>query len=310
MATDTKPSPMTQLPKAILLGGGRGGCAMLALLLEVELLQVVAVVDIDPAAAGLQRALEAGIAAYTDPLPAIAAHAPCIVFNLTHRQEFEKELAQLPGVERVVDGWEARLIWQMATRLQSARDELQHQATHDRLTGLYNRRFLDEQSIMLLAQANRYRTPVTLALIDIDHFKQVNDRFGHAIGDRVLQHLAFLLSNNMRRSDLFGRWGGEEFLAILPQCNSAAGLEALNLWLRLIRNSPLKHETATIPLAFSAGIATYDPDRMPAYASGEALLHHLLEQADHALYEAKTSGRARISVAVAEHTPSKPAGSL
>ncbi len=161
-------------------------------------------------------------------------------------------------------------------------DSLELSASLDGLTGLWNRSrteaFLaDEQ-----ARANRYGTPFSVVLIDIDHFKHVNDTFGHAVGDSVLRQFATLLRENVRAVDKVGRFGGEEFLIVLPEIGShqaVAAVQALRRRIQAFAFDTVERKTA------SFGIAEYRP--------GETL-ETLMARADKAMYRAKASGRDRV----------------
>ena len=161
-------------------------------------------------------------------------------------------------------------------------DSLELSASLDGLTGLWNRSrteaFLaDEQ-----ARANRYGTPFSVVLIDIDHFKHVNDTFGHAVGDSVLRQFATLLRENVRAVDKVGRFGGEEFLIVLPEIGShqaVAAVQALRRRIQAFAFDTVERKTA------SFGIAEYRP--------GETL-EALMARADKAMYRAKASGRDRV----------------
>jgi len=152
----------------------------------------------------------------------------------------------------------------------------------DRLTGLYNRLKLDEVFCYELTQAKRYDRALSIILLDIDHFKSVNDTHGHQVGDKVLIETASLLKNNIRESDTVGRWGGEEFLVILPSCD----LETAKGVAEKLRSAIEAFDFDTVGRKTSSfGVSTYkDGD------SEESMV----ERADNALYEAKKSGRNRV----------------
>ncbi len=168
-------------------------------------------------------------------------------------------------------------------------EQLREQALCDPLTGLYNRRYLDEFFDRELARAQRENLPLALALIDLDHFKQLNDEYGHLVGDDVLKSVAQHLLDNLRSTDAVFRIGGEEFLLILPGLNAQAAharLESLRMQL-----ASVDHPTrmGTMPVTLSAGIAVWP-------ANG-GQLDALLHAADIALYAAKRGGRNRIALA-------------
>lgn len=161
-------------------------------------------------------------------------------------------------------------------------EELERLASHDKLTGLYNRRKLDEMLAQEVLRAERYGRPLSLILIDIDHFKKVNDTYGHPVGDAVLAESASRLTRTLRTSDIAGRWGGEEFLVICPE---TAGDTAVVLAERL-RSAYCERTFETAgALSASFGVASHRHG-----LSTEEVLRH----ADQALYRAKRAGRNRV----------------
>ncbi|ADR34622.1 diguanylate cyclase with PAS/PAC sensor [Sulfuricurvum kujiense DSM 16994] len=155
-------------------------------------------------------------------------------------------------------------------------------AITDRLTGLYNRLKLDEVLNYEIAQTSRYDTPLSIIIIDVDHFKNVNDTYGHQTGDMVLKEVAQILRSCSRKSDTSGRWGGEEFLIILPNTNLTGALEAAEKIRTAIENYPFSvvgQKTAS--LGVSEFLANENEDSF-------------IERADQALYRAKSGGRNQV----------------
>lgn len=163
------------------------------------------------------------------------------------------------------------------------KDELQNQATHDALTGLFNRRYLEEHIPLIFAEPNR--APTSLLMVDIDNFKTINDNHGHGIGDKALVYLADTLRAECRSNDLICRYGGDEFLVVLPNTPQSSALKKAE-WIR--KNFQL-NLTNTLPElqkhSISIGIST-SPDNADSF---EKLYH----SSDKALYEAKKKGRNR-----------------
>lgn len=165
-------------------------------------------------------------------------------------------------------------------------EQLRQQALHDPLTGLYNRRYLDEFFQREAARALREQAPIAVVMLDLDHFKVLNDTYGHPVGDEVLCNLAKFLKGRLRESDAVFRLGGEEFLLILP---AVAADEALALVSRIgqeLAEQPLPSRCGPLSITFSAGLVEY-----PRQA---ASLDQLLALADQALYRAKHAGRNRV----------------
>jgi diguanylate cyclase (GGDEF)-like protein/PAS domain S-box-containing protein len=185
----------------------------------------------------------------------------------------------------------ADIIWRIIERKQTEEEiqrlhaQLREMALLDPLTGLYNRHYMDETLSRELARAAREDYPVSFVMIDIDHFKQVNDSIGHPAGDIVLQALAALLRKNTRGSDILYRIGGEEFLAVLPKARAEYALQAAEKWRMDFRDSVSKMASGGIQATISCGIASFPED-------GE-IAADLLASADQALYQAKAAGRDR-----------------
>ncbi|GAC1590227.1 MAG: hypothetical protein NVS3B21_07590 [Acidimicrobiales bacterium] len=172
--------------------------------------------------------------------------------------------------------------------IERLRMRLAEEAIRDPLTGLYNRRHFDEVLETILARAERDGSPVSLVLLDVDHFKDLNDRWGHAAGDRVLQHAGAALRRSTRAGDVACRWGGEEFVLILPGATTAQAMERAAEWIGV---STAASDGNPIAYTLSAGVSTYPAD-------GTAT-DDLFRNADRALYGAKRSGRARAVAASA-----------
>lgn len=170
-------------------------------------------------------------------------------------------------------------------QLQSAQKELIHLASTDPLTGLYNRRAIEERLSQELALIERGRAPAALMLMDLDHFKTINDDFGHETGDRVIEHFARVCKNVFRQSDIIGRWGGEEFVVLLPGATEAEAWQAAQRLHQSLRQTPLVgDEHPPLLITVSIGLCSLSKD---------CELEDTLRQADELLYQAKDSGRNR-----------------
>jgi diguanylate cyclase (GGDEF)-like protein len=157
----------------------------------------------------------------------------------------------------------------------------------DSLTGLYNRRHLNEQLTAMLSGARRRQEPLGVLLIDVDHFKNVNDVAGHAGGDRALEETACRLRSVVRTEDVVGRWGGEEFLVLLPNSTASAAMVLAERLRATVSATPVNLGTTSVLLTISIGVAS-----AIALADDE-----LVRSADDAMYESKRLGRNRVSVA-------------
>jgi len=165
------------------------------------------------------------------------------------------------------------------------REKLRNQALRDELTGLYNRRFLEECLPRMVAHAERRGAPVSVLMLDLDHFKQVNDRYGHAVGDAVLREVAGLLTARLRRMDIACRYGGEELIVLMPDCPAGDALARASEICGMVRSLRERGDSVLPPVTISAGVATW-PDH------GEQI-GKVIEAADAALYAAKRAGRDR-----------------
>lgn len=163
----------------------------------------------------------------------------------------------------------------------------QEAARRDGLTGILNRRALDEEAARLVEVCHRQRIPCSLAMIDLDHFKDLNDRLGHAAGDAALRHVAELLQGELRKADLLGRYGGEEFCIVMPgtPLEQARGV-AERLRERVAQKGPV-WESQILPLTCSLGLACSD-------GMGPGDPAALQARADRCLYRAKALGRNRV----------------
>jgi diguanylate cyclase (GGDEF)-like protein len=162
---------------------------------------------------------------------------------------------------------------------------LQSMATTDVLTGLINRRYFDRRLAEEIARCNRHNSNLALALFDIDHFKRINDTYGHTIGDKILKELGELILSNTRECDISARYGGEEFALILPETTQIEASELLERIRQLIEQHTFVKEEMPVMVTISVGIAQYDPEYTPI---------DFIEQADAALYRAKKTGRNKV----------------
>jgi len=166
--------------------------------------------------------------------------------------------------------------------------DLERLSLEDPLTGLANRRELDRRLREWLGQRARTGTPLAVALLDIDHFKRVNDRYGHAVGDKVLKQTADLIRGECRAIDVVARYGGEEFAVVLPGVDTAAAMAVCERIRAAYARASALGGVPGIALTLSAGVAGWTPG-----AGGDSLL----DAADRAMYAAKRAGRNRVALA-------------
>jgi diguanylate cyclase (GGDEF)-like protein len=170
------------------------------------------------------------------------------------------------------------------------REKLAHDAMHDELTGMPNRRHLLGTLSRALEEAKRFDSPLSCAVIDVDHFKHVNDTYGHDMGDRVLKDYASILAVQSRGYDLAGRMGGDEFIWILPRVEKEGALAAAERLREAVEEFQFGNETRTLKLTTSIGLTTYLPDKTENPTPAQ-----ILKVADLALYMAKREGRNRVA---------------
>ena len=182
-----------------------------------------------------------------------------------------------------------RRILDLQEQLLQAQEKLREQATHDGLTGLWNRTSILEILQKEAARSARESLPLAVVMADLDNFKRINDTFGHMAGDHVLRETARRFRANVRTYDAIGRYGGEEFLVVLPGCDEPGGVAQAERLRESIGGQPMATSAGEIPITCSVGLswcARTDP--------GET--KELLRSADAALYSAKRSGRNRLVV--------------
>jgi diguanylate cyclase (GGDEF)-like protein/PAS domain S-box-containing protein len=201
---------------------------------------------------------------------------------MTDGRTLERDYLPIPG-----DGTLLGHMWlyRDITERKTLEAELQHQATHDRLTGTRNRLRLEELLEREQNRSERYGTPFALVMFDIDHFKRVNDTYGHDTGDAILRELTRLVEGCLRPPDTLARWGGEEFMVMLPETDRDGATELA----QRLRHAVAEH-TFSGPgeVTISLGVAEHHADQP---------VKVMLKAVDDALYRAKGAGRNRVEVA-------------
>jgi diguanylate cyclase len=172
--------------------------------------------------------------------------------------------------------------------LENQLEEVSEKVLRDHLTGTLNRRGLGEAFDREIARAERQAQPLSIALLDIDNFKDLNDTLGHQAGDSALVHLAQVITDTMRPSDSVARFGGEEFMIVLPDSDTEQGAAVITRLQRELTKRFFLHDNRKLLITFSAGIASYLPGDTQAA---------VIARADRALYQAKRAGKNRVIVA-------------
>ncbi|MEH6579681.1 MAG: GGDEF domain-containing protein [Amphritea sp.] len=167
-------------------------------------------------------------------------------------------------------------------------------ASQDHLTGLYNRRFACEMADKNIKQALRNRTSVCFVLGDIDHFKNINDSYGHDVGDKILKEVSQLFSSDFRAVDIVSRWGGEEFLIVLPGADGGAAYKAVDKIRETLNQTVTVDSGNNTRLSMSFGIAEWQ--------TGESM-DDCVKRADDALYASKENGRNQVTLACKSSDP-------
>ncbi|MEX1033884.1 MAG: sensor domain-containing diguanylate cyclase [Cellvibrionaceae bacterium] len=177
-----------------------------------------------------------------------------------------------------------------------ALEQLQRQGQEDTLTQVRNRRSFDEEFIKELERAQRQGEPLSCLFADIDYFKQINDAYGHQVGDRCLRRVAQLIAGELRKTDLLARYGGEEFVVLLPGCPGDEAIITAERVRLAVANQPMALSLAeSVPLTISVGLATWIPDQQREDDLNQ-VGEQLIQCADRAMYQAKQAGRNKVCV--------------
>jgi diguanylate cyclase (GGDEF)-like protein/PAS domain S-box-containing protein len=198
--------------------------------------------------------------------------------DITHRREMQQEL------QAANESLKLQL-----EKIGILQEKLREQATLDPLTGLYNRRYLTDMIQRELARARREKTPVSVAILDLDDFKNINDTFGHKGGDAALTAMAELFLSHVRASDIVCRYGGEEFTILMPNASLNTAAERMEDLRKEVEAKPIIYNDKNIHITISIGVASF-PDHGEDDDS-------ILWAADNMLYQSKRNGRNQVSVA-------------
>jgi len=214
---------------------------------------------------------------------------PVVLLTADQSEEIDEAAMEAGAMDYLVKGELTPRILEhsirYARKLGETLAKLQELATRDALTGLFNRREFQRMLQEECLRSLRFKHPFALTLLDIDHFKKINDTHGHQIGDEVLKHVASLLAGQLRSVDRVARYGGEEFAVLMVETNQRQAIEGIARIKALLAETPcvVASSGLTLPVTFSAGVAELPRDG----ETGDALI----AQADAALYAAKNAGR-------------------
>lgn len=188
-------------------------------------------------------------------------------------------------IEAIVRAKAALRLSHLTRRMREGDDRLTELAATDDLTGLLTRRFLESHLRGLTAAAARHGRPLAIAMLDIDHFKDINDAHGHPVGDFVLRSVVERMQSRLRQEDLLGRWGGEEFLLVFPDVDLEGALTATEGVREAVEETEVSVDGEHIPVTISGGVAAWTGGDSP---------DDLVDRADAALYDAKEAGRNQV----------------
>jgi two-component system cell cycle response regulator len=178
--------------------------------------------------------------------------------------------------------------WTQLQQAMADKEKLERLANFDSLTGLYNRRAILGKLADLIGLANRYKEDFSLIMLDIDYFKRVNDRYGHLTGDEVLEKIATSISRNVRNTDIVGRYGGEEFIIILPKTNLSSSWGVAERLRTIIEKAEMEDSAGNVfAITVSQGLVGWERNEDAT---------SLISRADEALYKAKEKGRNRVQI--------------
>ena len=183
----------------------------------------------------------------------------------------------------------AERVLQLEAKLLESQQALQHQATHDSLTNLLNRSAILSTLVKELSRSQRERAPVSVILADIDHFKRINDTLGHEAGDVALRHTAAIMQAGLRPYDSIGRYGGEEFLIVMPGCDEPTAAQRAEGIRRNVGKAIINVPGQAIQLTVCMGVTAWHP-------GSPANTDVLIQAADAAMYQAKRAGRNRVVI--------------
>jgi diguanylate cyclase (GGDEF)-like protein len=213
---------------------------------------------------------------------AFAAQAAIAIANARLYDQSQRELTERKRAEAGLRAANERLNAQLV-EIEALHVQLREQAIRDLLTGLHNRRYLKETLEREVARAARAGTMLSVIMMDVDEFKRVNDTFGHKAGDMMLQAIGNLLRTHTRRSDILCRYGGEEFLVVMPEATAQSALQRAEQLRDAIQTLRVSHGGADLHVTLSLGIAAF-----PIHGQTD---EEVLRSADKALYAAKARGR-------------------
>jgi len=200
---------------------------------------------------------------------------------ITKPFQYPELLARIRAGKRIVD---------LQKELMETNKRLERLSITDGLTKLYNHRYFQDELSRAFEESARYHRPLSLAIVDLDFFKKVNDTYGHAVGDEVLQAVSRMFQESIRSTDLAARYGGEEFAIMMPETNLNDAIILAEKLRRLVESTPIKTQAGPIPNTVSVGVATVPHPNIHA-------AKELVVAADNALYQAKHGGRNQVQAA-------------
>ncbi len=256
---------------------------MLELFLDDPLIKIVGIFDSDAQAPALAIAKKHGVQIFTNLTEAIEASRPCLAFNLTGNESVTALTESQLGSENIIGGFQARFLWNLLTRLKQTNEQITYLAHHDTLTALPNRILFYDRLNQAITRGRREKEVSAVLFLDLDGFKNINDMFGHDVGDALLREVAKRIVACVRESDTVARIGGDEFTVLLCNVRKQDSIKRVADKIINAIARPFMLNGKECSISVSIGISLHPEN-------GETAAQ-LVKIADAAMYLAKNNGK-------------------